>query len=357
MKRGISPLVASVLLIGFVVILAAVVMNWGGSFIRNTTEQTGETSEAQLGCISNVNLEVNNVCLLGKKIRFSINNKGEDTVDSFNFRVFNNNQVDLSEGGSLTGFTANNYKANFSNLPKDITKLEIIPKININGDVVACPAQTVNVDNLDICDEDRAAAVYYFEDGAADSSSYRNDGSIYGGANCSVNGVSGKACYFDGIDDYINIPDDDSLDFGVEDFSIEMWVKLSPNQEASGYPGFIIKSDFSSVGWIYFLTSNMIFIPKIGFYSNSGAEGWDISSQTALSPNVWHHIAVVFDRNPITGGNVSFYLDGSLDDLENLGPAQNVNNAEPLYIGRGWTGQYINATIDSVAIFPFLKDY
>ena len=39
-KRGISPLIATVLLIGFTVALAAMVMTWGSGFIKKTTEQT-----------------------------------------------------------------------------------------------------------------------------------------------------------------------------------------------------------------------------------------------------------------------------------------------------------------------------
>ncbi|NIO44262.1 MAG: hypothetical protein GTN36_01755, partial [Candidatus Aenigmarchaeota archaeon] len=43
-----------------------------------------------------------------------------------------------------------------------------------------------------------------------------------------VDGKFGKALEFDKVDDYVEIPDDDSLDFNVSDsFTIEMWVKAN----------------------------------------------------------------------------------------------------------------------------------
>ena len=44
-KRGISPLIATVLLIGFTIVLAALVFRWGGQFFNSQTEQTGEEIE------------------------------------------------------------------------------------------------------------------------------------------------------------------------------------------------------------------------------------------------------------------------------------------------------------------------
>ena len=40
-KRGISPLIATVLIIGFTIVLAAVVIQWGG-FLVNKLKQDSE---------------------------------------------------------------------------------------------------------------------------------------------------------------------------------------------------------------------------------------------------------------------------------------------------------------------------
>src|SRR3989338_2976947 len=39
-KRGISPLIATVLLIAFAIVLAAVVVNWGQNIIKGAQEET-----------------------------------------------------------------------------------------------------------------------------------------------------------------------------------------------------------------------------------------------------------------------------------------------------------------------------
>jgi hypothetical protein len=59
---------------------------------------------------------------------------------------------------------------------------------------------------------------------ATDSSGYGNDGTIYG-ATC-VDGMFDQALSFDGVDDYVQVPDSPVLDMaGV--FTVEGWVQLA----------------------------------------------------------------------------------------------------------------------------------
>lgn len=61
-KKAISPLIATVLLIGFAVALAAVVMTWGGGFIRSTTERTETQAGTTLLCATTLNFDVKVEC-------------------------------------------------------------------------------------------------------------------------------------------------------------------------------------------------------------------------------------------------------------------------------------------------------
>jgi len=74
-KRGISPLIATVLLIGFTIVLAAVVMRWGGEFVRTTTEQTACETDVATTCIG---------------VRFSIDNVVFDDVNGANITISSN---------------------------------------------------------------------------------------------------------------------------------------------------------------------------------------------------------------------------------------------------------------------------
>ncbi len=48
--RGVSPLVATVLLLAFVVSLAMIVGGWFSSYVRGVTGEVEETSEEAIGC-------------------------------------------------------------------------------------------------------------------------------------------------------------------------------------------------------------------------------------------------------------------------------------------------------------------
>ena len=70
----------------------------------------------------------------------------------------------------------------------------------------------------DVSDEGEGATVY-------DLSSYGNDGTAIGIANQTDNGYYGKAFSFDGTGDYINVPDDNSLDFDASgNYTWSIWI-------------------------------------------------------------------------------------------------------------------------------------
>src|SRR3989344_5863859 len=78
-KRGISPLIATVLIIGFTIILAAMVITWGSKLFHRTIEDSSEQSNlAKLQSNLDFDIETtrneNNSNLVNVKIR----NKNQD---------------------------------------------------------------------------------------------------------------------------------------------------------------------------------------------------------------------------------------------------------------------------------------
>ena len=56
-KKGISPLVATVLLITFAIVLGAIVLNYGQSFVKEAAaESLVEPGECPAGCIAESSL-------------------------------------------------------------------------------------------------------------------------------------------------------------------------------------------------------------------------------------------------------------------------------------------------------------
>ncbi|MEK6952661.1 MAG: archaellin/type IV pilin N-terminal domain-containing protein [Nanoarchaeota archaeon] len=61
LKRGITPLIATVLLIGFTVALAAVIITWGGSFVDSMTKRTTATTDVTLKCVTELKFSISRV--------------------------------------------------------------------------------------------------------------------------------------------------------------------------------------------------------------------------------------------------------------------------------------------------------
>lgn len=81
-KKGISPLIATVLLIGFVVAIGAVVMFWGKGYVEERTEKEGELSKAQLEC-TKINLKV-----IGTDGDITVENRGDVDIDAFKVKYY-----------------------------------------------------------------------------------------------------------------------------------------------------------------------------------------------------------------------------------------------------------------------------
>lgn len=61
-KKGISPLIATVLIIGFTIVLAVLVITWISGTVEDVTDDTDCMTEAQQVCLDSVsNLDLNGV--------------------------------------------------------------------------------------------------------------------------------------------------------------------------------------------------------------------------------------------------------------------------------------------------------
>jgi len=59
-KKGVSPLIATVLLIALTVVIAGLIMTWSSSFIDGGKQKS--ESDIALFCVSKIGFEVSNVC-------------------------------------------------------------------------------------------------------------------------------------------------------------------------------------------------------------------------------------------------------------------------------------------------------
>jgi flagellin-like protein len=90
--KGISPLVATVLLIAFTVSVAGIISVWLTSFARTTTSTVGEESERQLLCI-HASLSLRSVAYSSSSNTLTgiLENSGEVPIGNISLQIIYNN--------------------------------------------------------------------------------------------------------------------------------------------------------------------------------------------------------------------------------------------------------------------------
>ncbi len=110
-KKGISPLIATVLIIGFTIVIAALVITWGTKLFKDTVSQTESTSKFSLVCTTGLKLDVTRVnpinpAITGSPVALRIRSGNQDRegeINKFRFVVYsqNNAVVDVQDVGNV----------------------------------------------------------------------------------------------------------------------------------------------------------------------------------------------------------------------------------------------------------------
>ncbi|HZL67179.1 MAG TPA: LamG domain-containing protein, partial [Candidatus Limnocylindrales bacterium] len=86
-----------------------------------------------------------------------------------------------------------------------------------------------------------------------------------------------------------------------------------------------------------------------------GNEGTTANCYTQPSSEVWHHLALVFDKSQTGGNEVVFYVDGVLQSPSwSLSASTNTNSfgVDPIYFfSRGGASQHSSGTVDDLRIY------
>ncbi len=158
-KKGISPLIATVLIIGFTVALAAVIMTWGSSFTKSIQSGQEEATKQQLACAQKVSLSIKSGCLTKdfKSIQMILENKGSIDIKKIKFRLYENaNSVSTKDLADFDKITGNQALTSFAiktitvspTNPKDIKKIEAIPTVSVDSKEVTCAGAMVSYGDL-----------------------------------------------------------------------------------------------------------------------------------------------------------------------------------------------------------------
>jgi len=143
-RKGVSPLIATVLIIGFTVVLAVLVINWALPFVRDLQEQTEESSNIQITCAQDVIFSIRDVCDSGaNQVKLTISNDGNKDIDKFIGRFFRSGDdvdqkdIDFDSGGNgLGSFDIESDTISVTSEP--IKNVELIPVVTIGGKETSC---------------------------------------------------------------------------------------------------------------------------------------------------------------------------------------------------------------------------
>ncbi len=140
-KRGISPIISTILIIGLVVMIAAFTLTWGMDTYRNYKEKTELDSEVALKC-SETGFKVINSCVFSNTVNLVMENNGAQDISGFLYRVEAKDgsvtgeaEVSLSEYSKKTFLESFEFDVNEIGTPREI---EIFPKINVEGEDYVC---------------------------------------------------------------------------------------------------------------------------------------------------------------------------------------------------------------------------
>ena len=140
-------------------------------------------------------------------------------------------------------------------------------------------------------------------------------------------GVGVFALSFDGVDDYVEINDSASLNFGTGDLSVDFWIKASPSTQTGVVLDKRVRTGNKYKGYHVFLSDG-----KPGIQLANGVAFNNYIATVGVSDGLWHHLAVTVNR---TGSvhEIRWFLDGNLVNSIPTPLSGSLTNASPLRFG------------------------
>ena len=171
----------------------------------------------------------------------------------------------------------------------------------------------------------------------------RNHGTAHGGVGLSTwHPQFSPAPIFDGVDDYVEVPDSDSLDITSE-ITVSAWVNWN-NITFFGPKGRIVAKWDSFDTWILELADDGNY--KFWIDTNGGIE--NAATATGVETGVWHHIVGTYNNSAM-----KIYIDGNLENMSIHSSSGDITvNNHAIFIGVSENLKYyINGIIGEVCIY------
>lgn len=146
-RRGISPLIATVLLIAFAVSIGTMIMNWGKDAVA-----AGDCTETKLDVQIINDKPLFCYDTLNNKVNVMVKNTGSTDIKMLKMRVitpnFETQDLDIADSAIDSGDIKTK---NIDYVRSGTFRVEIIPVIMVGGKERVCSDKNIFVDNIGPC--------------------------------------------------------------------------------------------------------------------------------------------------------------------------------------------------------------
>jgi len=178
-----------------------------------------------------------------------------------------------------------------------------------------------------------------------DTSGYGNNGTLMpsypGNVPSWVDGISGKALEFDGVDDYVDCGNDDGLNL-TNSFTWSAWIKTSDEDWNPIFAKDNNADNGTATGYRFYKTVD----EKIRAAGSWGGSWSTIDSTGTISLGEWNHVVASFN-----GTHVNLFINGFNSGSATASPL--TNSDDNLLIGKDYQAgpALFNGMIDEVSIW------
>lgn len=167
--------------------------------------------------------------------------------------------------------------------------------------------------------------------------------------NCpaTVSGKLGNGLDFDGTNDRVDIPDDNSFDWSsTTSFTIEFWMRSTGcgcTTPVGGYTCNQVIAGRAAGGWWIGVNCETGNVGKLRCYFNNA----DFYSNLSVDDDIWHHVVYQYDNS---AGHYRLYIDGSLDRSISAAGANRIGSG-PIHLGYYSTAYQYAGLLDEFAVY------
>jgi hypothetical protein len=326
LKKGVSPLISTVIIISMSTAAVILVMTVAIPTI-DSAKESAAMNEAEI-----------NMWILDNAIK-GVASEGVGSLRKIDLKVSDGNYKIYNYSGNYTGSIEYSLAAKYNPMPvlsvSEVGNIKISTGVSTRGLVGYWKFDSFNSTN-----------------GTKDYSGYGNDGIGHNFTMNPVTAVTGKYGYaisLDGVNASIVVADSASLDI-TNAITLEAWIYLTSFPSTNGWYDIIYKGGDDLCNYQFAIikdgTCNACIV--FDFYSDGSWRG-EVGYLTDLPVGVWTHVAVVYNNYT---NSYTFYKNGTLTDTKSVDYSLETDN-NILTIGKSGdsNSEYLNATVDEVLVY------